>query len=376
MKRSLSVAALAFTAATLCAFTLGVSTATAQSEAAATPDSSCARSCLRKFVDGYVASMLKQDAASVPVSADVKITQNAVPIHLGEGVWKTARKFFSTPSSTQYVADPETGQIARMGIIDDNGKPAFYAVRVKISNDRITEIETLLSHDGDAMAFQPEGYLWREAPYVREMPLQIRSSRQGLLKIANTYWTIATTTHKGADVPYSDDCIHVENGMNTDWERPLSKEEASKPEENPQSMFDGRIWTCAREVNLTSRSYSDVRGLRFIVDEERGLVMAWNLVDVAPRGGPGGPPPGGAAPRGAGGAPGAMPGAMPFEYGPPSRGPDGWPAQGGMGGPRPGGLAAGPHVIYNAAVMRIARGKINREQVFQTYLPRGTAAPF
>ncbi|MGC3982440.1 MAG: hypothetical protein QM808_14415 [Steroidobacteraceae bacterium] len=344
--------------------------ATAQSSSAlegSPANNSCARACLKKFADDYAAAMLKHDVAAVPVSSNVKVTENAVAIKLGEGSWKNARKFFSTPSSTQYVADVEAGQIARMGIIDVDGKPAFHAVRLKVVNNKITEIETLYAPETLARPFQPEGYLWREAPFVRDIPMPIRSSRQELLKTASAYWSVATSTHKGNEVPYSVDCIHVENGMNTDWERPLDSIEAITPLENPQSMFDGRIWTCEREVNLTTRTFDAVRGLRYLVDEERGLVLAWNIVDknstqlnmVQELNGVKRTSP---------------------EYGPPSRGADGWPSQG-AGGPPPAattqvGAANETPSLYHAALMRIVNGRIHREQFFQVNVAKGTAAPF
>lgn len=332
----------------------------------------CARACLKKFVDDYVSAMLKHDIAAVPVSDNVRVTENAVVISLGEGVFKSANKFFSTASSTQYVADVQTGQIARMGIIDVDGKPAFHTVRLKIENNRISEIETLYGPEALAKPFQPEAYVWREAPFIREIPAKIRSSRQQLLKTAGTYWTVATSTHIGTQVPYSVDCIHVENGMNADWERPLDSIEAMTPKENPVSSFDGRIWTCEREVNLTTRTFDKVRGLRYLVDEERGLVMAWNIVDknansvmnmVQELNGVKRTPP---------------------EYGPPSRGPDGWPAQpgqaAGMGAGSPPPAAGAAPVeqpsLYHAALVRIVNGKIHREQFFQVNVPKNTANPF
>ncbi|MGC3980395.1 MAG: hypothetical protein QM808_03960 [Steroidobacteraceae bacterium] len=337
----------------------------------------CARVCLKKFVDEYVAAMLKRDTAAISIASNVKVAENAAIIRLGEGMdWKTGKKFFSTPSSTQYVADTQSGEIARMGIIDLDGQPAFYAVRLKVVNSKITEIETLVGPESLARPFQPEGYLWREAPFIREIPATIRSSRAQLLKTAGTYWAVATTTHKGADVPYSVDCIHVENGMNTDWERPLDSIEAITPEENPVSMFDGRIWTCEREVNLTTRSFEKARGLRYLVDEERGLVMAWTIVDKV-TGNAGG---GGGMTQSVNGVQRTAP-----EYGPPSRGADGWPAQGGPGGgpggAPGGGMAAGAPAaeqpsLYHAALVRIVNGKIHREQFFQVNVPRNSATPF
>lgn len=341
----------------------------------------CDRACLRGFVDKYVIAMLDKKPSDVPLATNAAITENAQLVILGDGIWKTATKFFSQPNTTQYVIDTKTGQAVYQGVIDDAGKPAFYAVRIKVAGGKITEIETLLNHEGDGGAFQPEASVWREAPYVRDIPARLRASRTNLIGVIDTYWKVATTTHKGKEVPYSGDCYHTENGMLTDWERPLSSDEASKPAENPQSDFDGRIWTCEREMDLSTRSFLSTRDKHMVIDEERGLVSTWTIVPRASMGGPGGP-----------GGPG-MPGRMgsPPEYGPPSRGADGWPAgpgrpqvagemgpgsggPGGPGGPIPGGMRSGP--FYQAVLMRVIGGKITREHVIERVVADDAKLPF
>lgn len=349
---------------------MGLSTSPASAQTLTT----CDRECLKKYVDDYALSLVKHDASALPLAPGAKITENAQPIAVGEGVWKSTVKFYSAPSSTQYVADVQAGQVALMGVIDV-GVPAMFAVRLQIKDGKITEIENLVKRESDAGGpFQPEGYLWREAPFIREIPRKLRSSRDQLAATADSYWKKSTTTHKGQ--AYMPDCIHVENGMNTDWERPLTSWEAYDVKNNMPSDYDGRIWTCERELNLTTQSWKTVVPERRLIDEERGLVMDWNLVRRE-----------GAGPV----APKTMPDGSPvirMAYGPPSRGSDGWPRGGlgsassgqgpGPGGPPPGGAPATPPPTtnYHAQLFRIVNGKISREQVFWISLPAGAAAPF
>lgn len=366
-------ATLAIFAGCVTIATLTTSQTNAQSIAAA-----CDRVCLTKYVDDYAMSLIKHDPSGLPLASDVKVSENGKPINIGEGIWKSTVKFYSAPSSTQYVQDVQTGQVALMGVIDV-GVPAIYAVRLQIKDGKITEIENLVKRESDAGGpFQPEGYLWREAPFIREMPAKIRSSRAKLAATADSYWTKAVTTHKGQ--AYMPDCIHVENGMNTDWERPLTSWEAYDVKNNMPSNYDGRIWTCERELELSTHNWKAVIPERRLIDEERGLVLDWNLVR---REGPG--------PTNPATMPDGSPVVM-MAYGPPARGPDGWPrgalgaapAGGpfGPGGPGAAGAPRGapptppPSTNYHAQLFRIVDGKISREQVFWISLPAAAAAPF
>jgi hypothetical protein len=60
------------------------------------------------FVDHYLAALLKHDPARLPVTANVKSTENTKPIPLRERLWKTI-KFIKFRGET--VSDPSTGQV-------------------------------------------------------------------------------------------------------------------------------------------------------------------------------------------------------------------------------------------------------------------------
>jgi hypothetical protein len=330
-------------------FAVGILLAMPMAQAA-----SCDRACLLAHANRYLEAMTRHDPALLSFARDAKLAENHHAMKAGEGIWKTAVSF---SKARQYVADPQTNQVGVQAILDDAGKPALFALRLQIANNEITEAETLVTHDGEGgPPFEPEGFLIREAPYIREVPQQVRSTRAVLLQAAQQYWDLATTTHKGDDAPYTTDCFHFQNGVNTSWERELTPAEAAAPERNAPQPYDGRIWICARELTLTTQPWIRERSVRTLVDVERGLVMTWNLVDVKGRPGPDGkiPPP----PK-----PGDPIPPLP-DNAPPGLSALGW------------SLRGQPQTLYHAEVKRIVDGKIQREQVFQRSLPADAKSAF
>jgi len=373
--------------------------------AASAPNSGkCDRECMEGYVVSYSKAMLKHDASSLPLARNLKVTENAKPSSLDSGIWKTITRFLSNTSTTQFVVDFTTNQVAMMAVIEDGNEgkpvPAMYALRLKIDGGKISEVEQIVKRQSDVGGpFQPEGFIWREAPYIRTIPPKLYTDRSGLARTADIYWNVGTTTHNGYLIPYTVDCMHMENGMLGSFERPLDTLEAYYPENNPQSDFDGRIWTCQREASLSTVAWTKVTPGRRLIDEERGLVMDWNVVErtsgsfkintVMPDGskfeGPRYAPPG----RGADGWPQQAAGAVPGERmagGPGGQGGPGGPGgpggagAGGPGGPAPSAMTsmapAGASANYHAQLFRIVDGKIAREQNIWLSVASGSPPPF
>jgi len=318
---------------------------------------SCDRDCLQKFIARYVDAMVKHDASSLPLAPGATATQNGKPLVLGQGVWQSITGVLSQP---QYISDVAAQQAGYIGVIADAGKPAFFGLRLKIVGNKIAEIETLLTREAEGgPAFEPQGFIYREAPYIRDVPLTVRSSPAELLRVANVYWDVATSSHDAALIPYSVDCWHFENGMNTDWERSFNATETAQlnqPAYRPQA-FDGRIWTCAREAYLTTASWKLAHDRHFLVDPERGLVLNIVTVDVAAGAGAAGP-------RRAGGPGG--PRAVPD----PIEGPGAMPLGMSMAGMM--STAGRNYSNLHFEVMRLVGGKITREQDLQHVLTGST----
>src|SRR5678816_3585661 len=105
----------------------------------------CNRACLENVVDRYLMALAARDPKRLPVSADVKYTENDQVIPLGDGFWKTAE---GRGKYTHIFADPEFGQVAYMGTMMEAGAPMLLSLRLRIELGRITEIETILFKPG------------------------------------------------------------------------------------------------------------------------------------------------------------------------------------------------------------------------------------
>jgi hypothetical protein len=100
----------------------------------------CDRACLEGVVDQYLAAMTAKDPKRLPLSADVRYTENDQPMQLGDGSWKT----LEGPGNYKHIfADPEAGQVVFMGTMHEAGKPLLMSLRIRIQLGRITEVEAI-----------------------------------------------------------------------------------------------------------------------------------------------------------------------------------------------------------------------------------------
>lgn len=64
----------------------------------------CDRACLIGAMNDYVAALISHDPSRIPLSAKVEFVEKTVPMHPGDGLWKTADALPTTFKI--YVPDP------------------------------------------------------------------------------------------------------------------------------------------------------------------------------------------------------------------------------------------------------------------------------
>jgi hypothetical protein len=157
-----------------------------------------------------------------------------------------------------YVVDPAAGQIALYTTLEGRQRPAILALRMKVQDKRLTEIETVYVGIGQSgMAsldnLQTAAPIWNE-----EVPEKKRRTREQMIAIADKYFT--TLEDNVTDIiPFTDDCLRVENGTMTAG--------------NPQGRGIGAM-SCRDNLNQPIWAYiTHVQPRRYLaVDVERGLV--------------------------------------------------------------------------------------------------------
>jgi hypothetical protein len=230
----------------------------------------CDRACLIGIMDQYRSALLAHDVTRLPLASKVRYTENTISLPLGKGLWATANGF---GNYKQYFAGPTSGQVGFIGIVKENDIPAILAVRLKVADHRITEIEAIVPRESkSASTLEASGgplALWDEV-----LPPSERRSREQLASITNSYFE-AIVHSNGSLAPFDKDCRRAENGsysvLNPDptltWD--------------PKSSFRPYKLGCEDQLNTGIWSYiRNIRDRRFpIVDEERGLVVALIMFD-------------------------------------------------------------------------------------------------
>jgi hypothetical protein len=180
----------------------------------------CDRACLEKVVDQYLAALVAHAPAQAPFSKDVKYTENAQVIAIGDGFWKTVQ---GLGNYKHYFADPEAGQVAFMGTMREAGTPILMSLRLRIELGRITEVESVYFKPGGGGPNNIEAMDKGGPPdpmWFRTIPPAQRLSRQEMIAIADGYFTVLQKNDgKGiggtGTYPFTNDCHRIENGAPT-----------------------------------------------------------------------------------------------------------------------------------------------------------------
>jgi hypothetical protein len=237
----------------------------------------CDRACLEGLVDQFLAAVVAHDPARLPLSQDVKYTENSQVLPVGDGFWKTAG---GIGNYKHVFADPEFGQVAVMGTMREANTTILMSVRLRIELGRITEIESVFFKPGGGGPNNIDG-LDKSKPediWFRSIPPAQRLSRQQMISIADAYFTgLQKNDGKGigstGTYPFTEDCHRIENGSaTTNVPRP--------PNEKPGtinlfamdclSQFKMGLYYVVQ--NIHSRRYP-------LVDAERGVVWAHSVFD-------------------------------------------------------------------------------------------------
>jgi hypothetical protein len=181
--------------------------------ASAFAQGTCDRACLNKLVDSYLAAVVAHDPARVSIAPDAKFVENTKPMKPGEGLWKTASE---APTTFRiYVPDPVAGQIGFIGMMKEDGKPIELALRLKIRNGRIAEMEHLIARFNGPGSERSLANLQTPRPgLLAPVPTAERVPREQMLKIGLSYYD-ALVNGDGDAAPFADDCLRHENGMQT-----------------------------------------------------------------------------------------------------------------------------------------------------------------
>jgi hypothetical protein len=170
--------------------------------------SACTRELLKSTLDAYFAALATHDASTLPVATNVKFTENGKVSKLGEdGLWKTA----GAVKYTQSALDVEACQSGTHAVVPDGTKDIPVAVRLRLQDRKITEIETIAVRQGDysvasntaAIIAANSTVKWEEP-----VPAAMRNTRAELVSWMNKYFRM----FPNGVCNVTSSCMRLENG--------------------------------------------------------------------------------------------------------------------------------------------------------------------
>ncbi len=284
------------------------------------------RAGLERYVDQYMEAVQTHEPSPKLFSKRCIFTENGVRLPFGgEGLWYSIS---GNGTYKFYIPDIETQQIAYIGTAREKGQgkdnTIAIALRLKIAQGLITEAEQLVirpetslmgggsSGGAGSSSSQPAGGGEADKPadssgtnqgggasgmpmfpptgeavekmgspneiFMREIPVKERPSRNELIKTANYYFSGMQKNDGKGYYPFSDDCIRMENGMQS-TNVPLPPGQVM-PDPKTAKMYSAH-WTCKQQfesglINFVTR----IRDRRYAaVDRERGIVFAFGFFD-------------------------------------------------------------------------------------------------
>jgi len=262
----------AFTALSFPSFT-----ATAQ-------DAACDSACLADIARDYMAETMRdnpslqaarefafdvvpRDFSMLPWGERVRFTENNVAMMIGEGYWGAAR---GELTELFVLGDETTGNVLWYGITEEHEQAAYYGMRLKVEDRKITEVETYFGREGTPDLFANTGGYRLDPMFSETIPVDQRRTRERMTAIVNGYLSSKVRDDGRTLVDFTDDCARITNGVN---------------------VTHGDYWAadiaqgCRQQLEEgIYKPVERIRSRRFpVINEETGVIVALTLEDHAVR---------------------------------------------------------------------------------------------
>jgi len=206
----------------------------------------CTRYGLQAATDLYIEAQGKGDPSGMPLAQGLAYIENMQVVDIKSGVIRKPLKI----DFHRTLIDPATCQTFTEQIVTDKGHPYVIGTRLRVNRDKIAEIESLVTQQGDWLFNADNYFKWSPGEDWGAIPGGQRDKREALVAAANAYFD-AFLEQKLDAVPWGYPCNRTEGGIHTG---------KGVPEDSCQVGVPSG-------VNIVAR--------RFIVDETIGAVVAF-----------------------------------------------------------------------------------------------------
>lgn len=217
---------------------------------------SCSRDLLKSTVEAYFKALAAHDPSSLPLADNVKATENGKAIKVGQdGLWKGAGKLeYVHTAYDERTEDCDTVCCTAVSeaALPDASKEIVVALRLKLVDQKISEIETIAPHDSNDYMLGPDGKALAASDKVvhwETAPSGKAATRKEMTDWINRYFS----TFPNGFCDFSSDCKRLENGADA----------------NLQCTAGGQCGTTAGSQAMKPRN--------LMADETTGIGVGWTM---------------------------------------------------------------------------------------------------
>lgn len=227
------------------------------------------RSDLYAALDAYLAALARRDSSAVRWADTVRTSENNVMLDRDDGLWGTIE---GIGGYQLRFADPATGQVGYFGTVHEHVEESAFTVRLKVDGaGRISEAESLIVRQSDSgIKFENPRY-WDKP--ILNAGVESPVTRAEMIDLSDGYFSTLQLNDGTLRTKFHPDCERVENGVQTTHNPEFAK------------IVPVSALGCEEQFRMGNYRYDDrLRARRYpMVDEERGLVLAFAFIDHSGR---------------------------------------------------------------------------------------------
>ncbi|CAH0495581.1 hypothetical protein [Novosphingobium sp. CECT 9465] len=227
------------------------------------------RLALYAVLDRFLAALNARDPWSLDWAPDVYHSENNVMLAIGDGVWGTIDRLGEYQLR---FADEQTGQVGYFGTVIEPIEESAFTLRLAVNAaGQISECEMLIVRQSDS-GIKFENCRYWDKPILHQKP-EAPADRAEMIRLSDGYFDTLQRNDGTIHTRFHPDCNRVENGVQTTRNPEFAK------------IVPVSALGCEEQFRMGNYRYDDdLRARRFpLVDEARGLVLAYGFIDHSGR---------------------------------------------------------------------------------------------
>lgn len=223
------------------------------------------RDQLYAVLDEYLIALSNRNAAAVPWAAGAKTSENNVMIDPGDGLWGTIDRL---GDYRMRFADTHSGEVGYFGVTHESREESGFTLRLKVNAaGEVEEAESVVVRQSDyGIKFENPRY-WDKP--ILNADAAVPTPRDEMIALSDGYFSTLQQNDGTIRTKFHPDCNRVENGVQTTRNPDFAK------------IVPVAALGCEEQFRMGNYAYDDrLRARRYpLVDEERGLVLAFAFID-------------------------------------------------------------------------------------------------